>query len=166
MLNYLRVIIVIITASFLTACNAPPEPTDARPEPTDARPEPTEPVPETPEPFELSGKWIRYAKLIPSTQTAFCRNLFNGTNLKSFKFENWVAEVDTISRYGNNEYKVKLASPCSSIETKGKWVVLPEDPIHSQLVKVEKGQPVFISGSYTVKKNSPTVDLNYFSIVW
>ena len=56
MLNYLRVIIVIITASFLTACNAPPEPTDAPAEPTDVRPEPTEPVPETPEPFELSGK--------------------------------------------------------------------------------------------------------------
>jgi hypothetical protein len=159
MLNYLRVIIVIITASFLTACNAPPEPTDARPEPT-------EPVPETPEPFELSGKWIRYAKLIPSTQTAFCRNLFNGTNLETFKFQNWIAEVDTLSRYGDNKYKVNLETPCSSIETRGKWTVLSENPIYSQLGKVEKGKAVFISGSYTVKKNSSTIDLNYFSIAW
>ena len=166
MLNYIRVIMIIITVGFFTACDAPPKPTDAPPELTDALPETTKPTPETPEPFELSGKWIRYAKLIPSTQTAFCRNLQRDTKLDPFKFKNWIAEVDTVSKYGNNEYKVKLDTPCSSIETKGKWLVLPENPIYSQLAKVEKGQPVFISGSYTVKKNSSTVDLNYFSIVW
>ena len=116
--------------------------------------------------FELSEKWIRYAEIIPSTQTAFCRNLFNGTNLETFKFQNWIVEVDTILRYGDNKYKVNLETPCSSIETRGKWTVLPDNPIYSQLAKVEKGQAVFISGSYTVTKNSSTVDLNYFSIAW
>ena len=96
----------------------------------------------------------------------FCRNLFNGTNLETFKFQNWIAEVNTLSRYGDNKYKVNLETPCSTIETKGKWTVLSENPIYSQLAKVEKGQAVFISGSYTVTKNSSTVDLNYFSIAW
>ena len=116
--------------------------------------------------FELSGKWIRYTELIPSTQTAFCRNLFNGTNLETFKFQNWIAEINTLSRYGDNKYKVNLETPCSTIETKGKWTVLSENPIYSQLAKVEKGKAVFISGSYTVTKNSSNVDLNYFSIAW
>ena len=173
MLNYIRVIMIIITAGFFTACDAPPKPTDNPPKPTDNPPKPTDAPPkltdappETTKPFELSGKWSRYAKLIPPTQTAFCRNLQRDTKLDPFKFKNWIAEVDTVSKYGNNEYKVKLDTPCSSIETKGKWLVLPENPIYSQLAKVEKGQPVFISGSHTVKKNSSTVDLNYFSIVW
>jgi hypothetical protein len=161
MLNYLRVIIVITTAFFFTACDAPP-----LIEPGPELPEPPEPAPEPPEPFELSGNWLRYAKLIPSTQIAFCGNLQRDTKLDPFKFKNWIAKVDAVSNYGNNEYKVKLDTPCSSIETKGKWIVLPENPIFSQLAKVEKGQPVFISGSYTVKKNISTVDLNYFSIVW
>ena len=34
------------------------------------------------------------------------RNLQRDTNLESFKFKNWIAEVDTVSKYGNNEYKV------------------------------------------------------------
>ena len=163
MLNFLRVIMVITTACFFTACDAPPpEPTPEPPKPTIKPPKPT---PEPPE-FELSGRWIRYAKLIPSTQLAFCRNLQRDTKLDPSKFKNWIAEVGTVSKYGNNEYKVKLDTPCSSIETKDKWLVLPENPIYSQLSKVEKGQPVFISGLYTVNKNSSTVDLNYFSIVW
>ena len=157
---------IIITVGFFTACDAPPQPTDNPPKPTDAPPKLTDAPPETTKPFELSGKWIRYAKLIPSTQTAFCRNLQRDTKLDPFKFKNWIAEVDTVSKYGNNEYKVKLDTPCTSIETQDKWKVLPENPMYSQLAKVEKGQPVFISGSYTVKKNSSTVDLNYFSIVW
>ena len=159
MLNYVRVIMIIITAGFFTACDAPPKPTDAPPELTDA-------PPETTKPFELSGKWIRYAKLIPSTQTAFCRNLQRDTKLDPFKFKNWIAEVDTVSKYGNNEYKVKLDTPCTSIETQDKWKVLPENPIYSQLKKVQRGQPVFISGSYLDFNNGPNVDLSYFSIVW
>mgnify|MGYP000288711219 CR=1 FL=1 len=156
MLNYIRVIIIIITASFFTACDAPPKP----PKP------PKPPIPIATKPFVVEPPFTDYKNLIPSTQLAFCRNLQRDTNLESFKFKNWIAEVDTVSKYGNNEYKVKLDTPCSSIETKDKWLVLPENPIYSQLSKVEKGQPVFISGLYTVNKNSSTVDLNYFSIAW
>ena len=114
----------------------------------------------------LSEKWAPYEKLIPSTQLAFCRNFVKQTSLETFKFKNWVVEVDTVSRYGNDEYKVKFDTPCASIETRGKWKVLPDNPMHSQLMKVEKGQPVFISGSYFRAKDDQLVDLDYFSIVW
>ena len=118
------------------------------------------------EPFVLSEKWALYEKLIPSTQLAFCRNLLKQTSLETFKFKNWVVEVDTVSRYGNDEYKVKFDTPCATIETRDKWKVLPENPIHSQLIKVEKSQPVFINGSFFKAKNGHLVELDYFSIVW
>ena len=58
---------------------------------------------------------------------AFCRNLLMRTNLETFKFKNWVAEVDTISRYGNNEYKVKFRLlHVHPLKQEGKWKVLPE----------------------------------------
>jgi hypothetical protein len=123
-----------------------------------------EPLPK--KPFVLSEKWAPYEKLIPSTQLAFCRNLVKQTTLETFKFKNWVVEVNAVSRYGNDEYKVKFDTPCASIETRGKWKVLADNPMHSQLIKVEKGQPVFISGSYFKAKDDQLVELDYFSIVW
>tara|TARA_B110000259_G_scaffold60054_1_gene70983 strand:+ start:643 stop:1119 length:477 start_codon:yes stop_codon:yes gene_type:complete len=158
MINYTKSIIFTLIILTFAACDNPVPLTNPP-----ANPEPLIPVELI---FVIPEKFTQYKKLIPSTQHAFCRNLHNGTNLKSFKFKDWIAEVDTVSRFGNNEYKVKLDTPCTSIETQDKWKVLPENPMYSQLAKVEKGQPVFISGSYTVKKNSSTVDLNYFSIVW
>ena len=163
MFNYLRLFIVIAISCIITACT---EPKIDPPEPVINLPiqEPEPPLPT--EPFVLSEKWAPYEKLIPSTQLAFCRNLVKQTSLETFKFKNWVVEVDTVSRYGNDEYKVNFDTPCASIETRGKWKLLLDNPIHSQLIKVEKGQPVFISGSYFKAKNGHLVELDYFSIVW
>ena len=154
MINFTKSIICTLIVLVFAACDNAPPPTIPHVNPIQ---KPS---------FIVGPPFSQYKKLIPSTQIAFCRNLLNGTNLQSFEFDNWVALVDTVSRYGDNEYKLILKTPCSPVETKGKWIVLPENPIFSQLAKVEKGQPVFISGSYTVKKNISTVDLNYFSIVW
>ena len=154
MINFTKSIICTLIILVFAAC--------------DNAPSPTKPIdkPIQNPPIIVDPSFSQYKKLIPSKQIAFCRNLFNGTNLETFKFQNWIAEVDTLSRYGDNKYKVNLETPCSSIETRGKWTVLTDNPIYSQLAKVEKGQAVFISGSYTVTKNSSTVDLNYFSIAW
>ena len=160
MFNYLRLFIIIAISCIIAACTEP----EKEPPYHHIHTEPEPPLPT--EPFVLSEKWALYEKLIPSTQLAFCRNLVKQTSLETFKFKNWVVEVDTVSRYGNDEYKVKFDTPCASIETRGKWKVLPENPIHSQLIKVEKGQPVFISGSYFKAKNGHLVELDYFSIVW
>jgi hypothetical protein len=160
MLNYLRLFIIIAISCIFTACT---EPKVEEPGTIETK-EPEPPLPT--EPFVLSEKWAPYEKLIPSTQLAFCRNLVKQTSLETFKFKNWVVEVDTVSRYGNDEYKVKFDTPCATIETRGKWKVLPENPIHSQLIKVEKSQPVFISGSYFKAKNGHLVELDYLSIVW
>ena len=158
MFSYLRLFIIIVISCIIAACTEP-EKEPPLPHIHPPRPEPTEP-------FVLSEKWALYEKLIPSTQLAFCRNLVKQTSLETFKFKNWVVEVDTVSRYGNDEYKVKFDTPCATIETRGKWKVLPENPIHSQLIKVEKSQPVFISGSYFKAKNGHLVELDYLSIVW
>ena len=164
MFNYLRLFIVIAISCIITACTEPDKISPPKQEPEPPKQEPEPPLPT--EPFVLSEKWAPYEKLIPSTQLAFCRNLVKQTSLETFKFKNWVVEVDTVSRYGNDEYKVKFDTPCASIETRGKWKVLPDNPMHSQLIKVEKGQPVFISGSYFKAKNGHLVELDYFSIVW
>lgn len=158
MFSYLRLFIIIAISCIIAACTEP-EKEPPLPHIHPPRPEPTEP-------FVLSEKWALYEKLIPSTQLAFCRNLVKQTSLETFKFKNWVVEVDTVSRYGNDEYKVKFDTPCATIETRDKWKVLPENPIHSQLIKVEKSQPVFINGSYFKAKNGHLVELDYFSIVW
>lgn len=158
MFSYLRLFIIIVISCIIAACTEP-EKEPPLPHIHPPKPEPTEP-------FVLSEKWALYEKLIPSTQLAFCRNLVKQTSLETFKFKNWVVEVDTVSRYGNDEYKVKFDTPCATIETRDKWKVLPENPIHSQLIKVEKSQPVFINGSYFKAKNGHLVELDYFSIVW
>jgi hypothetical protein len=163
MFNYLRLFIIISISCIITACTEPEKgPSIPVKDQSIQEPEPPLPI----EPFVLSEKWAPYEKLIPSTQLAFCRNFVKQTSLETFKFKNWVVEVDTVSRYGNDEYKVKFDTPCASIETRGKWKVLPDNPMHSQLMKVEKGQPVFISGSYFRAKDDQLVDLDYFSIVW
>jgi hypothetical protein len=163
MFNYLRLFIIIAISCIITACTEPEKgPSIPVKDPPIQEPEP----PLLIQPFVLSEKWALYEKLIPSTQLAFCRNLVKQTSLETFKFKNWVVEVDTVSRYGNDEYKVKFDTPCASIETRGKWKVLPDNPMHSQLIKVEKGQPVFISGSYFRTKDDQLVELDYFSIVW
>ena len=168
MFNYLRLFIIIAISCIIIACTEPekepPIPESGTPITKPLLPEPEPPLPTVP--FMLSEKWALYEKLIPSTQLAFCRNLVKQTSLETFKFKNWVVEVDTVSRYGNDEYKVKFDTPCASIETRGKWKVLPDNPMHSQLMKVEKGQPVFISGSYFRAIDDQLVDLDYFSIVW
>ena len=158
MFSYLRLFIIIVISCIIAACTEP--------EKEPPLPHIHPPIPEPTEPFVLSEKWAPYEKLIPSTQLAFCRNLVKQTSLETFKFKNWVVEVDTVSRYGNDEYKVKFDTPCATIETRDKWKVLPENPIHSQLIKVEKSQPVFINGSYFKAKNGHLVELDYFSIVW
>lgn len=163
MFNYLRLFIIIAISCIISACTEPEgEPPIPVKDPPIQELEPPLPA----EPFVLSEKWAPYEKLIPSTQLAFCRNLLKHTSLDTFKFKNWIVEVDTVSRYGNDEYKVKLDTPCASIETRGKWKVLPDNPMHSQLIKVGKGQPVFISGSYFRTKDDQLVELDYFSIVW
>jgi hypothetical protein len=163
MFNYLRLFIIISISCIITACTEPEKgPSIPVKDQSIQEPEPSLLI----EPFVLSEKWAPYEKLIPSTQLAFCRNFVKQTSLETFKFKNWVVEVDTVSRYGNDEYKVKFDTPCASIETRGKWKVLPDNPMHSQLMKVEKGQPVFISGSYFRAKDDQLVDLDYFSIVW
>ena len=162
MINYTKSIIFTLIILTFAACDNPvplTKPTDKL-EFKHTKVVPVEPV------FVIPERFTQYKKLIPSTQLAFCRNLHKGTNLKSFKFKDWIAEVDTVSLLGNNEYKVKLDTPCTSIETQDKWKVLPENPIYSQLKKVKRGQPVFISGSYLDVNNGPNVDLSYFSIVW
>lgn len=163
MFNYLKLFIIIAISCIFTACTEP-----EKEPPTPVIVPPIQELELTPQtgPFDFSEKWALYEKLIPSTQLAFCRNLIKQTNLETFKFKNWIVEVNTVSRYGNDEYKVMLDTPCAPIETRGKWKVLPENPIHSQLIKVEKGQPVFISGSYFKAKNGHLVELDYFSIVW
>jgi len=158
MFSYLRLFIIIVISCIIAACTEP--------EKEPPLPHIHPPIPEPTEPFVLSEKWALYEKLIPSTQLAFCRNLVKQKSLETFKFKNWVVEVDTVSRYGNDEYKVKFDTPCATIETRDKWKVLPENPIHSQLIKVEKSQPVFINGSYFKAKNGHLVELDYFSIVW
>ena len=158
MFSYLRLFIIIVISCIIAACTEP--------EKEPPLPHIHPPIPEPTEPFVLSEKWALYEKLIPSTQLAFCRNLVKQTSLETFKFKNWVVEVDTVSRYGNDEYKVKFDTPCATIETRDKWKVLPENPIHSQLIKVEKSQPVFINGSYFKAKNGHLVELDYLSIVW
>ena len=158
MFSYLRLFIIIVISCIIAACTEP--------EKEPPLPHIHPPIPEPTEPFVLSEKWALYEKLIPSTQLAFCRNLVKQTSLETFKFKNWVVEVDTVSRYGNDEYKVKFDTPCATIETRDKWKVLPENPIHSQLIKVEKSQPVFISGSYFKAKKGHLVELDYLSIVW
>jgi len=158
MINYTKSIIFTLIILTFAACDNPVPLTNLP-----ANPKPLIPVELI---FVIPEKFTQYKKLIPSTQLAFCRNLQNGTNLKSFKFKDWIAEVDTVSFFGNNEYKVKLDTPCTSIETQDNWKVLPENPIYSQLKKVKRGQPVFISGSYLDVNNGPNVDLSYFSIVW
>jgi len=163
MFNYLRFFLIIAISCIFSACTEPEEETLI----TESETPITEPEPPLPTvPFMLSEKWALYEKLIPSTQLAFCRNLVKQTSLETFKFKNWVVEVDTVSRYGNDEYKVKFDTPCTSIETRGKWKVLPDNPMHSQLIKVEKGQLVFISGSYFRAEDDQLVELDYFSIVW
>lgn len=164
MFSYLRLFIIIVISCIIAACTEPEKEPPIPPVIVPPIPEPELPLPT--EPFVLSEKWALYEKLIPSTQLAFCRNLVKQTSLETFKFKNWVVEVDTVSRYGNDEYKVKFDTPCATIETRDKWKVLPENPIHSQLIKVEKSQPVFISGSYFKAKNGHLVELDYFSIVW
>ena len=163
MFNYLRLFLIIAISCIFSACTEPEKETLI----TESDTPITEPEPPLPTvPFMLSEKWALYEKLIPSTQLAFCRNLVKQTSLETFKFKNWVVEVDTVSRYRNDEYKVKFDTPCASIETRGKWKVLPDNPMHSQLIKVEKGQPVFISGSYSRAEDDQLVELDYFSIVW
>tara|TARA_B100000768_G_C11072048_1_gene287027 strand:- start:60 stop:551 length:492 start_codon:yes stop_codon:yes gene_type:complete len=163
MFNYLRLFLIIAISCIFSSCTEPEEETLI----TESETPITEPEPPLPTvPFMLSEKWALYEKLIPSTQLAFCRNLVKQTSLETFKFKNWVVEVDTVSRYGNDEYKVKFDTPCTSIETRGKWKVLPDNPMHSQLIKVEKGQLVFISGSYFRAEDDQLVELDYFSIVW
>ena len=163
MFNYLRLFLIIAISCIITACTElegePPNPVII---PHIKELEPPLPI----EPFALSEKWAPYEKLIPTTQLAFCRNLVKQTSLETFKFKNWVVEVNAVSRYGNDEYKVKFDTPCASIETRGKWKVFPDNPMHSQLIKVEKGQPVFISGTYFKAKDDQFVELDYFSIVW